>query len=155
MSYIKRNLMTDEVIATEGSLHWFIYVPGLLFLLAGALTLFYLTGVEAAEPISIILFALGLFKLAASVLKQKTTELGVTSRRVFVKTGLIRRNTLELNHAKVECFAAHQGVFGSIFGFMTLTIRGTGSGTTAIHGISSPLDFRRATREATDRSQVL
>jgi len=88
-----------------------------------------------------------------SLIIKRTTELAITSKRVIVKTGLIRRNTTELNHSKVESFSVDQGILGRILGFGTLVLTGTGGGKTKISNIASPLDFRRKAMETVDASQ--
>ena len=57
-----------------------------------------------------------------------TTEFAVTSRRVIVKEGFIRRSTpSELNHNRVEGLAVDQGVFARIFNAGTIwVVMGTG-----------------------------
>ena len=67
--------------------------------------------------------------------------------------GFIRRNTIELNHSKVESINVHQGIFGRIFDFGTLVINGTGGGKTPIPSIDSPLDFRKNAMQAIDARQ--
>lgn len=77
----------------------------------------------------------------------------VTSKRVITKLGLIRRNTIELNHKKVESFHVHQSIIGRIFDYGTIIIIGAGGGKTSIPDIDSPLEFRRQAMAVIDKSQ--
>lgn len=95
----------------------------------------------------------GIPMLIKAWIEKSTTELAVTSKRVIAKVGLIRRNTIELNHSKVESFHIDQGIFGRILGFGTLVINGTGGGKTPIPNIDAPLLFRREAMQAIDQSQ--
>jgi len=101
----------------------------------------------------LVLLIPALWYAAAALIKRISTELAVTSKRVIAKFGFIRRNTVELNHSKVESFHVEQGVLGRILGFGTLHINGTGGGITPIPNISDPLGFRRRAMEAIDDSQ--
>ena len=82
-----------------------------------------------------------------------STELAVTNKRIIVKVDLISRNTIELNHTKVESFIVNQSVFGRMFDFGTVTINGTGSVRTPILSITEPLQFRRRAIEQIEAAQ--
>jgi uncharacterized membrane protein YdbT with pleckstrin-like domain len=77
-------------------------------------------------------------------LKRFGTEIAVTDRRVIYKTGLVQRDTTEINMAKIESVDVSQSILGRVFGFGTLTIRGTGETIEALRNIASPLQFRNA-----------
>ncbi|WP_425480561.1 PH domain-containing protein [Luteimonas terricola] len=55
---------------------------------------------------------------------------------------MVRRQTVELLHGKVEGLTVDQGILGRILNFGTVMVNGTGSGRTPIRGISEPLEFR-------------
>src|SRR5829696_8589656 len=77
-------------------------------------------------------------------LKRFGTEIAVTDHRVIYKTGLVQRDTTEINMAKIESVDVSQSILGRVFGFGTLTIRGTGETIEALRNIASPLQFRNA-----------
>ncbi|GAA5161019.1 PH domain-containing protein [Viridibacterium curvum] len=95
-------------------------------------------------------FGIGLIFLAVAYVRYKTTELAITTRRVIVKSGFIRRSTVEININKVESIQVDQEVLGRIFNFGTLIISGAGSPQAPITGISNPMEFRKAFIEAQD-----
>ena len=45
---------------------------------------------------------------------------------MIYKTGLVQRDTTEINMAKIESVDVSQSILGRVFDFGTLTIRGTG-----------------------------
>ncbi len=73
-----------------------------------------------------------------------TTEVDVTDRRVVYKRGFIRRHTVEINMDKVESVDVDQSLFGRLFDYGDVVIRGTGAGIEPLRGIDSPLAFRNA-----------
>ncbi len=73
-----------------------------------------------------------------------TTEIDVTDRRVVYKRGFIRRHTIEINMDKVESVDVDQSLFGRLFDYGDIVIRGTGAGIEPLRGIDSPLAFRNA-----------
>ena len=145
MSYVENNLMTNEEVIYKAKIHWSIYVPAVvIFLLA-----IFLFGTTLGR----FAFVLAVISFIRALITRMTTELAVTSKRVIAKIGLIRRNTVELNHSKVESFSIYQSIMGRILGFGTLIIHGTGGGKTRIPSIDAPLDFRRQAMQVIDSYQ--
>ena len=100
--------------------------------------------------LGLIVIIFGIASLLKAAIAKATTELAVTSKRVIAKFGLIRRNSIELNHQKVESFNVDQSILGRIFGFGTLVINGTGGGKTPIANIAAPLTFRKEAMQVID-----
>jgi len=142
MSYINNNLIDNEEVIYEAKIHWFIFVPSVVFFLLGIIS----DGVLGIFLIAIILFI-------KAIIVKTTTELAITSNRVVAKTGLISRSTIELNHSKVESLNIDQSIFGRLFGFGTLIINGTGGGKTPIPNIDRPLAFRKNAMLAINENQ--
>ena len=135
-SYVKDALVDGETIVHTGHISlwslWHLILLGLVLL-----------------P----LFGAGLILWAMAWVRYKTTELAITTRRVIVKVGLIRRSTIEININKVESIQVDQAILGRMFNFGTLVIAGAGSSQAPIAGISSPMAFRKAFIEAQDRGR--
>lgn len=153
MGYVDRNLMSGEQVVYKAKIHWFIFVQGVVLFVVGIL-LFGVDREGGTGPfVGSIIILLAIFSLLKAFILKVSTELAVTSKRVIAKVGLISRNTVELNHGKVESFNVEQSIFGRIFGFGTLIVNGTGGGKTPIPSIDSPLEFRRNAMETIDASQ--
>src|ERR1700751_3177887 len=105
MSYVQRVLQPGEVVRYVGSLHWTIYLPGLLFMLAALVTIGWAqlgAGGNVWWQILAALFVLiALFLLIPEWFTWWTTEIAVTNHRVIYKAGLIRRDTVEMLMDKV------------------------------------------------------
>lgn len=136
-SYVEGALVKDERIVYIGHTSlwamWHLIVFGVLLL-----------------PV----FFIGAVLLVSAYVRYKTTELAITSRRVIVKTGLIRRNTVEININKVESIMVDQGLFGRLFDFGTLVISGAGNPQAPVVGVSAPMAFRKAFIEAQDQARI-
>jgi uncharacterized membrane protein YdbT with pleckstrin-like domain len=87
---------------------------------------------------------IGALQLFSAWLKQWTTEIAVTDRRVIYKTGLVSRRTVEMNMDKVESVDVTQDIFGRIFNYGTVLIRGTGASLEPLTTIATPLALRNA-----------
>jgi hypothetical protein len=106
MSYVERVLQPGEVVRHIGSVHWHIYLPGLLVMLAAIVTI---TWAELGASHSIfwevvagLLALIALFLLIPEWFTWWTTEIAVTNHRIIYKAGLIRRDTVEILMDKVE-----------------------------------------------------
>jgi uncharacterized membrane protein YdbT with pleckstrin-like domain len=136
-SYVEGALVKDEEIVLLGHISlwslWHLIALGLVLLPA---------------------LGLGLVFLIIAYVRYKTTELAITTKRVIVKHGFIRRRTVEININKVESIQVDQELFGRIFNFGTLIIAGAGNPQAPIAGVSSPMEFRKAFIEAQDRAKI-
>lgn len=131
MGYVDTNLVTNEKIIKIGKVHWGIYIPGAIWVGLGILLM-----MGDAAPFGVFLFLIGALLVLRAFLYAYSTELAITDKRVIAKFGLIRRQTVELLHSKVEGLTVDQGILGRILNFGTVVVNGTGSGRTPIRGIS-------------------
>ncbi len=122
MGYVEESLGAGERVTYRTKLHWTVFVS-----LKALLTLFI-----------------------APLVARATSEFAVTNRRVIIKVGLVSRRTVELKLDKVESIGVEQTIFGRIFGYGTIAVRGTGGTNEPFRGIARPLDFRRAVNDATE-----
>jgi uncharacterized membrane protein YdbT with pleckstrin-like domain len=133
-SYVEGALIQDEKIVHIGHISkwslWHLIALGILL-----------------APVVI-----GLFFLLQAYIRYKTTELAITTKRVIVKVGFIRRSTVEININKVESVQVDQSLLGRVFDFGTLVISGAGTAQAPLHGIAEPLAFRKAFIEAQERA---
>ena len=77
-----------------------------------------------------------------------TTEIVVTTYRFVYKTGLVSRDTKEVSLNKIEEISLSQSVFGRLFGYGQLILRGTGVGVIALPNIDNPIALRRTIETA-------
>jgi len=110
MGYIDDNVLSGEDIIYEAKIHWYIFVPGFVFFVIGVFLFPIDTEGGTGPVLSLIAIVIALFSVAKALILKTTTELAITSKRVIAKMGLIRRNTVELNHGKVESFNIDQSI---------------------------------------------
>jgi uncharacterized membrane protein YdbT with pleckstrin-like domain len=150
-SYVAEVLQPDESVRYAGTLHWVIYLPGIVlfaFGLAGLLGVLTMAhdahGYRIYSTLVYVALGVGALHLLSAWLKQWTTEIAVTNRRVIYKTGLISRRTIEMNMDKVESVDVTQDIFGRILNYGTVLIRGTGASLEPLSTIATPLALRNA-----------
>ena len=146
MSYVQRVLQPGEVVRHSASIHWIVYLPGLLFALAAVLSFGWAElGARASvfwEIVAALFAIIAVFLLIPEWFTWWTTEIAVTNLRIIYKTGFISRSTVEMHMDKVESVDVDQSILGRILGYGTVTMRGTGGGIEPMRNISAPLTFR-------------
>ena len=153
MSYIDNNLLTDEHVVYRTHLHWIIFAKPILWLLLAFLLYYlYFTYIPNSTPnyyalITAIPLLIAIFEFIPKLVRYKTSEFGVTDKRVIVKTGFIRVNSSENFLQKVENIQVHQSIWGRIFRYGTIIIIGTGGTQEPFYLIHEPLIFRRQVQE--------
>jgi len=151
MSYVDRVIEPGEEVVYRAPLHWVLYVPGLVLGVGAFAVLSYAFILrddpqdflrEAVLGIAILGLLAAAMVLAVAFIRRHSTEVAVTSKRVIYKTGLVRRITSELTVAKIETVIVEQGIWGRMFDFGTVIIRGTGGGMEPVPNVADPLTFR-------------
>ena len=142
MSYVDSNLMNGEQVIYRAKLHWIVFAWPVIWLVLAIL--FFINGVGGLGGICILL---AITTGVVSYINFATSEFGVTTKRVLVKVGLIRRSSLEVLLSKVEGIQVDQGILGRILGFGTVRVSGTGGTKDPFHKISAPLQLRRQVQE--------
>jgi uncharacterized membrane protein YdbT with pleckstrin-like domain len=114
-SYIQSNLLKDEHVVYETTLHWITFVS-----FRGLLTLFI-----------------------APLIDRFCSEFAITNRRVIIKQGLVSRRTFEMNLSKIESVNVDQSLLGRMLGYGTIALIGTGGTRETFGDIAAPIEFRR------------
>jgi uncharacterized membrane protein YdbT with pleckstrin-like domain len=122
------------------------HLPGFLLMFAAIVTIAW---AELGAAYSILWRAVaGLFAIAALFLLMPewfiwwTTEIAVTNHRIIYKTGLIRRDTVEILMDKVESVDVDQSIMGRLLDYGTVTVRGTGAAFKPLQRVAHPIELR-------------
>lgn len=139
MTYITQTLAADETLLAEGKISkW---------------SLFHIYCAAVIFGLSIICLPISAMLLLYAYLKIRSTEMGITSKRVIRKSGVIMRDTAEIRLAKVESVSVKQGFLGRIFGYGDVIISGSGGNDAVMKGVRDPLAFRAKVQEAFEHAQ--
>jgi len=146
MRYVDEVLQPGEKLMFFSTIHWLVYWPAMLLLIASIVVLSFTAGGHEFiwRSLSLLLFAASLVSAFLAWFKRWTTEVAVTDRRVIYKRGFIRRHTIEMNMDKVESVDVNQSLFGRMFNFGDVLVRGTGVGFEPLRMIDSPIEMRNA-----------
>jgi len=163
MSYIRKNLLTNEELAFETYRHWIIFVSPIFWFII-SLGLYLATLFKLPEPFSILprlpMIILPFITLAiAIILMMNTTidffmtELAVTNKRVIIKVGFIYRDSIEIMLENVASIEVRQTILGRILNYGSLFISSTGITMTPCNRINDPLNFRLAVQQELDEQR--
>ena len=141
MSYIESNLMKNEHIIYRATLHWSIFIKSSLFFLFGLILK------QGGSTIGGIFIFAAILLALIQLINYKTSEFALTNKRVIVKVGFIRRNSLETLLNKVEGIQVNQGISGRLLNYGSITISGTGGSKDPFKNIANPLEFRKIVQE--------
>lgn len=146
--YIEEILQPGERLLYSTTIHWVVYLPGLvIWLLAiAAIVVGNLIqpglGRTAMVVLALLLTAIGFISVLRAWFRRWTTEFDVTDRRIVHKTGFIERRTVEMNMDKVESVDVNQSIMGRLFDYGEVVVHGVGESWEPVRTIGSPLTFR-------------
>ncbi|MCW5588549.1 MAG: PH domain-containing protein [Legionellales bacterium] len=144
MSYIDNNLLVSEHVLYRAKTHKIIFFTACIWL---ALTLILVSLHKLLALIGIITFIVAIYDFLKSLIRYTTSEFALTNKRVLVKIGFIRRQSVETFLQKIEGIQVDQGILGRIFNYGTIIVCGTGGTRDRYSLIEKPLEFRRRVQE--------
>ncbi len=158
MGYVEKILLPDERIIYAATLHWIIYVQGLIITaFAGVVGYFShpvlvlmfgeRVGAQFTKPISAVAMLIvlaGAALLLGAYLRQTSTEIVITNKRLIAKYGIVSRATFEILVNRITGANFDQTVAGRILGFGTILVHGAGGEISPIDLVENPQLFYRA-----------
>ena len=121
MSYIEESLSSGEEIRALFKQHWVAKLPMLLWM------------------VLLVTIPLAIWEW----LKLRFTEMGVTNKRVILKTGIVSRHSEEMKISSIETVEIEQGILGRLLGFGTVKVTGKGISDLVFTRINDPMDVKR------------
>lgn len=169
MAYIDKILLPDERVLCVTTVHWIVYTEGFLITVAGGLLGYYgpaflsmIFGSAIAQGmtravafVAFFVVLMGVVLMLAAYIRQTSTELAVTNRRVIAKYGLISRATFEIMVNRITGANFDQTILGRMLGFGTVLIHGAGGDISPFDEIGDPQGFYKALMSVLERNQVI
>ena len=173
MLYIQQSLGPHEEIIHLGEFHWmhdvkavFNIIFGIIMavcVIVGGVFAFFKLGkippqvsfqdaVQYLPPglkiFAFLMFIMGLYSFAKMMVDKATTEMAITNLRVIYKRGLLTRHVGEIAVDRIEGVVVLQSLWGRLFDYGQLAVRGMGVGEVVLPPIREPIVFRQAIQEA-------
>lgn len=173
MLYVQQSLSPDEEIVHIGNFHWIYTLNALLSILWGVIgciavivaAIYFeahygrgphpggvLAAIREIHPglrlLAFLVLILGLMRFAHMMIIKATTEIAITTKRLVYKRGLVARHIGEMSIDRIEGVNVLQSIWGRIFGYGRLMVRGMGVGEVVLPPLENPVAFRRAIETA-------
>lgn len=178
LDYVRQSLTEDEELVHVAHFHWMYTLSAVMNIVFGVgLAIAIIVGsikigpmlpsffafkvppdagwldlVRAVHPgikiIAFLVLVMGLMRYAHMMIIKATTEIAITNKRLIYKRGLIARYVGEINIDRIEGVNVLQGVWGRIFNFGRVMVRGMGVGEVVLPSIEDPIKFRRKIEKA-------
>ena len=142
IAYIRSQLTEGETIKRMAEIHSGIYWKTIV---VGVFTLLLFM-----TPIHNLGYLFALVTLVMGVIAWLTKHfliLALTDRRIFVRYGVIRLDTVQLRLSRIESVELERTIIGQILGYSTVVITGTGSRVTYVPFVAHGEAFRKDINE--------
>ena len=148
--YVQNTLLDGERLVYEAQVSWIVFVKPVLvggfFCLIAALW-----GGEGGRIMWGIGLAVTLLGAGAAWIRRTATEIAVTDKRIILKVGLIKRETMEQFLEKIDSISVDQTILDRLTNSGTIIVRGSGQSSSPVANIDNPLQFRKTVNEQVDR----
>ncbi len=167
MSYLQKQLLPDEHIVHIATLHWIIFIPGMLLTAIGGIGGFFAYDIVSlimgpniapllgriVAGLSLVCALAGLSFLMSAFVRQAATELAITNRRLIAKYGFVSRSTFEILINRVTGVNFDQNITGRLCGYGTILVHGAGGDISPFDCVTNPQLFQRALMDALGQSR--
>lgn len=157
MSYIDRNLLTDESILFRTRKHIIIFTIPILWTLIGIIFMFYMNlnhsdrfPQAAAYWLNLAIWFAAAFYWLKQSLEYYSSEYVVTNKRIMMREGFFVRHATELRLATIAQVNVNQSLLGQVlnYGIVSVNAFGVSDGFPLI---SRPFMFQRYVAEQLDK----
>lgn len=132
--------MTTDDIVYQARLHWIMYVwPVIIFCLVIVVGVYFPFVRQASVLFGTLVLLWGL----ATYCMARFCSLTIKKTQITLQTGVFARQVLDIPFHKIESVNVRQPILGTILGYGTIEITGTGGTRELVTYLSKPLTCRR------------
>lgn len=135
VSSLDGQLIQGEEILFSTKKHWIIFFWPAVFLVFALFSV-------GKSGFGVWLALAILFGLSSAI-SYIGSVYAVTNKRVFARSGVLRRRSLEVMIGKIEGVTVDEPLLGRILGYQTLVVRGTGGTPQQFHRVAKANELRR------------
>jgi membrane protein YdbS with pleckstrin-like domain len=130
-------LTQDEALVATPPIHGAIFWKGAAVVIAGLLLLLTLF-----QNLGFFLIFVGLLMLGLAYMTRRYLILAATNKRVFVRSGILYADMIELRYSQIESVEVGITPIGQAFGYGNVIVTGTGQRRIIVPFITDALRFR-------------
>ena len=124
----------------QTGLHWAVFLRPVAWLVVGMM-------VKNVPGFPEFFIFVAFVDLIGRSLMRRNTEFTLTTRRLSMSTGTLRKRSLELVLSKVESISVNEGLLGRMLGYGTVVVGGTGGTKEAFPLVPNPQKLRTAVQQ--------
>lgn len=132
------SLTEDEYMIDASVIHAAIYWKGVAVIIIGMLLL-----PGFATTLGIFLMVVGALMLTLAHLTRTYLILAATNKRIFIRSGILYADMIELRYAQVESIELGITPIGQIFGYGNVVVTGTGQRRVIVPFVTDAIGFRK------------
>jgi len=144
---LNKHLFKNEKILYQTHLHWIVFAPAVFWTVCTIMITLQPSFFSSLSWLSCIL---AIFYWGFSVIRYQFSKYMLTNSRVLIKTGFIRRYSLEIFLNKIEGIQVSQNLLGRLFGYGMIVVTGTGGTRSAFTAVNNPFCFRNKVQQHTE-----
>lgn len=130
----------DNDIVYYARLHWVIFLGPLLLLIVDLIAGWQ---IQQLWEVSLFILIFAFIWLIMTWITWEFSSLTLKKKQIILRTGLLVRKTVDIPLSKIESIDISQSLPGSLLGFGSLVIIGTGGTRHIINNLTKPLSCRR------------
>jgi Bacterial PH domain len=131
-------LTADEKIIATTKIHDAIYWKSVAVILMGMLMLPWFL-----QNLGFLLIFVGLVMLGLAYMAQTFLILTATDKRIFVRSGYVYTDMVELRYTQVESIEVGITPIGQVWGYGSIIVSGTGQRRIIVPFVKDAIEFRR------------
>lgn len=135
--HIKALIKDNEKVVRVAQIHRGIYWKSVCVGLIAALLL-----MSPLFNLGVFLALVAIIMFGFAWLYKRFLVLVLTDSRIFLRHGILRVDTIQIRHSRIESVETERTIMGQILGYAAVVVYGTGSRRTAIPYIADALEFR-------------
>ncbi len=130
-------LQDDEKLIAAAHIHPAIYWKGVAVAILGILLLLTL-----AQNLGFFLMFVGAIMLGLAHLTRHFLILAATDKRVFIRSGFVYADMIELRYKQIESIELGITPIGQVFNYGSVIVTGTGQRRVIVPFVAGALEFR-------------
>jgi len=132
--------MSKQRVIYQARLHWIIFVWPVVLLLTG----FWLSFASVSfREVGVLAIFIAIAWGGLMWLTYQFSSLTIKEKQVILRSGILVRQTIDIPLNKIESIDIRQSILGSLFGYGSLLITGTGGTRQWMGYVAKPLTCRR------------
>ncbi len=136
------SLSEDEHIVSIGRIHGAVYWKGVVVAALGILLL-----ATFAAALGVFLMFVGCVMILLAHLTRTYLVLAATDKRVFIRSGILYADMVEMRYAQIESLELGITPIGQIFGYGSVIVAGTGQRRVIVPFIADAIGFRKSVND--------